>query len=134
MGKAKKKRQNHRFNPLARPSGGTSDSGAEVQPKALSAHQQRHLERKRLQAEKQQLKQQRRKLSKADRLQHRSESKAIAKSIKSVKQAAAALQARLPPPAEQQPEAPSAEAGKGFRFDLPVAPMESSWGELPEAR
>ena len=47
----KKKRAAARFDPLARPSDMSVDSEA-APVKQLSAHQQRHLERKKLQAEK----------------------------------------------------------------------------------
>ena len=63
MGKASKKRRSAaRYDPLARPSDMRVD-GEDVEPaKQLSAHQQRHLERKRLQAEKVELKNQKRKV------------------------------------------------------------------------
>ena len=75
---AKKKRGQARFNPLARPSDMAVDDDATAEaPKKLSAHQERHLERKRLQAEKASLKSQKKKVSKADKIAWKSETKMI---------------------------------------------------------
>ncbi len=121
MGKAakKKSRRAGRFDPLSRPQSSAMQVEGEEDAPKLSAHQQRHLERKRNQAEQAALKQQRRKLSKADKLAHRKESKAISKALKGVKAEAAALRARLPAPAAAS--APVADSLKDFRFNLPPA-------------
>ena len=91
MGKAAKKRRGAaRFDPLARPaSTGPSDMDMQVddgQPrKKLSAHQARHLERKRLQEEARVLKRQRGKVSKANKITCSAEKKAITKKLKAVR-------------------------------------------------
>jgi len=128
MGKAGKKKKNaaRRFDPLARSVSMQVDSEldpAAAAPKALSAHQQRHLERKRLQAEARSLKDQRKKVSKADSLNHKREKKSITKSLRSVKEEAARLRARLPTAAaadEASPAPLAADALANFSFDLPM--------------
>jgi len=90
MGKAKKnKKKMARFDPLARPAASSADmdDAVEVPEKKLSAHQQRHLERKRLQAEAQALKQQKRKVSKADKLAWQREKKELSRALKTSRQA-----------------------------------------------
>lgn len=89
MGKAGKKKHAKRFDPLARPDAmKMDDDDAEAAPpKQLSAHQQRHFERKRLQAEAEALKNQKRKVSKADKLTWKKESKSISKTLKANKAA-----------------------------------------------
>lgn len=119
MGKAKKKNRNaHRFDPLARPAPMQVDGDEAEAPKAPSAHQQRHLERKRLQAEQQSLKQQRRKVSKANLLTHKKETKALSKSLRTLKDEAAALRERVPAAVASKPL--TADALSGFAFDLPM--------------
>lgn len=92
MGKSNKKKHGaRRFDPLARPSDAMmqdDDEAAPVEPeKPLSAHQQRHLERKRLQAEKIALKNQKAKVSKSDKLVWKEETKNIAKTLKANREA-----------------------------------------------
>lgn len=91
MGKAtKQKKAKARFDPLARPSSTAMSIDDEAPPKALSAHQERHLERKRLQREAEALKKQRGKVSKADKLAHSVGKKSITNNLKAVKAAQAA--------------------------------------------
>ena len=119
MGKASKKKKHLRFDPLARPSSmhvdGEADEAPDVKP--LSAHQQRHLERKRLQAEAASLKRQRGKVSKADKLVWKAEKKAITKQLHASKAQATALKmgkaAPVVTPAQPAVDVPFAG------FDLP---------------
>ena len=94
MGKAAKAKRKHRFDPLARGKAAADSmdvEGGDTGPsKPLSAHQQRHFERKRLQAEAQALKQQRRKVSKGDKLEAKRQKKELTKSLNAVKLKAAA--------------------------------------------
>ena len=83
MGKAKKAKNKAalRFDPLARPADGPHAAQTSKEEKPLSAHQQRHMERKRLQAEATVLKNQKRKVSKADKIAWKRESKLISKTL-----------------------------------------------------
>ena len=93
MGKLKKAKRSNRFDPLAR----GSSIAMEVEesrssaPKRLNAHQQRHAERKRLQAEAAALKSARRKVSKADKHEMKKQKKALSRSINAIKEEKAAL-------------------------------------------
>ena len=89
MGKAGKKKNAKRFDPLARPDASKmeDDETEEAAPKQLSAHQLRHFERKRLQAEAESLRNMKRKVSKADKLAWKRESKSIGKTLKANKAA-----------------------------------------------
>ena len=111
MGKAGKKKHAKRFDPLARPDVvRMEDDDAEAGPaKQLSAHQQRHFERKRLQAEAEALKNQKRKVSKADKLIWKKESKSISKTLKANK--AALQQAARHGPGLLQQAASSSSSG-----------------------
>ena len=137
MGKAKKKKQNSRFDPLARPPAAMQvDDSAhdEEPPKQLSAHQQRHLERKRLQSEVKSLKKKRSKVSKADKLAWAGEKKALTKSLKTIKAEASAL--RLAPlglPAARLAPAPPAVAFQGFDLPTPASshPVTASKAFVP---
>ena len=51
MGKANKKKKSLRFNPMERGDSMQAEGSKKSEQPKLSAHQQRHLERKRLQAE-----------------------------------------------------------------------------------
>uniref|UniRef100_A0A7S4B2G7 Uncharacterized protein n=1 Tax=Chrysotila carterae TaxID=13221 RepID=A0A7S4B2G7_CHRCT len=86
-GKIRKSRKaSARFDPMARtPAAPGADQEIEA-PRQLSAHQQRHLERKRLQAEAEALKNKRRKVSKANKLEHKKQKKAISRELKTLKQ------------------------------------------------
>ena len=124
MGKVGKHKKSHRFNPLAR---GQASSGtqAEEAPKVLNAHQQRHLERKRLQAEAQALKQQKGKVSKANKFEHKAQKKALAKSIHALKAEAAALKQKG---ATKGKPAAESNASPAFQFSLPsVGASPSAW-------
>lgn len=89
MPKSQKARKQARFNPLAaarraaegQEEPGTSAAAAEEAPK-LSAHQLRHIERKRLQAETAALRSSKLKVSKADKVQHKRDKKALARELK----------------------------------------------------
>merc|ERR1712227_1128002 len=122
MGKAKKSHKNVlRFDPLARgpaKSGFTNDVDEEPR-KNLSAHQQRHLERKRLQAEAEALKQQRRKISKSDKVAYQREKKALSQEMKSSKKALQEASSRRftdAPPSVSPEASPSPFTG----FNLPA--------------
>ena len=123
MGKAKKnKKAKARFDPLARPAPSAMDAEGDDEEAAapkLSAHQARHLERKRLQAERLTLKQQKRKVSKADKLAWQSEQRSLSKTLKTNKAAlrlasshSGVVEAAVP---EEVKEAPSFTG-----FDLPA--------------
>lgn len=131
MGKAaKKKKHASRFDPLARPAAmAVDDDAMEAPPKALSAHQQRHLERKRLQAEALSLKRQCGKVSKADPLAHKREKKALKKSLKATKLESTALRAaKESASAGAAAAAPPDESSSSFTgFDLPM-PAQTSGG------
>ena len=127
MGKAAKKRRQHRFDPLARPANRDDemhDDADEPQPK-LSAHQAKHFERKRLQQEARDLKRQRGKVSKANKLAHSIEKKALSKSLQAVR---AELRGggllSMAPAAAEDPAAgdnpPAAEVPPFAGFDLPM--------------
>ena len=95
MGKAKRaKKSRHRFDPLARKHAMDVDGAEEDEAaaKPLSAHQQRHRERKALQASKQALRSAARKVSKANPLEHKRQKKEIRREMRALKhkQAAAA--------------------------------------------
>ena len=132
MGKAaKKKGKAARFNPLARPANGPTPMDDDLPPaqeKPLSAHQQRHLERKRLQAEAQSLKKQKLKVSKSDKLAWKREKKSIQKSLKAVQAEAAALRATPLAAATAEPEdATGVGPLPGFAgFNLPAPPTTSA--------
>ena len=119
MGKAAKKQKKKRFDPLARPSNAPApmdeDGPGSSDSKPLSAHQQRHLERKRLQAEVKSIKKQKLKVSKADKLAWKKEKKQLTKSLRAVQAEAVALK-------NGHIEAlPVAEQTAGFLgFDLPT--------------
>lgn len=136
MGKTKRgKLSGHRFNPLARPekagpsSMSVDDDAGASGAKPLSAHQQRHLERKRLQAEVASLRHQGRKISKADKVGHKSAKKAIRQQLKTAKAEAEALRNRIS--ASVPPPAPSV-APAAFSFDLPMPEAGVSDGVWPE--
>jgi hypothetical protein len=129
--KAKKGKHALRFDPLARPAVaprgvGEDEDEDEAPVKKLSAHQQRHLERKRAQAETEALRNQKRKVSKASKLEHQRETKAISAQLKASKHAlhAASLHVR----SADAPPAPAAEAKAAaedapaplFAFNLPT--------------
>uniref|UniRef100_A0A7S2IC63 Uncharacterized protein n=1 Tax=Haptolina brevifila TaxID=156173 RepID=A0A7S2IC63_9EUKA len=121
MGKVgrQKKGKASRFDPLSRPvvTAMAIDDVDEAPKKQLSAHQARHLERKRLQKEAQVLKLQRGKVSKADKLAHRGEKKSLTKSLNAIKAEAALLRnAPLPPAATTTAAEPSTFQG----FSLPM--------------
>ena len=127
MGKANKKKRSHglRFNPMERADSMQTESSRKPEQPQLSSHQQRHLERKRLQAEAQDLKRQRGKVSKAmGKFQHKAEKKALTKSLHAVKAAAAALRS--------EPLAAAAPAAASFAFDLPV-PASTASSSAPHA-
>lgn len=133
MGKSKKRR-NHaaRFDPLARPTSAMAvDEDAEPREvKKLSAHQQRHMERKRLQAEAALLKQQKRKVSQADKIACKQERREIGKSLKASRAAlrdaaSHGFQASVASKAADEPAPAPPAAFTGF--DLPV-PQNSSPG------
>jgi hypothetical protein len=133
MGKSKKRR-NHaaRFDPLARPTSAMAvDEDAEPREvKKLSAHQQRHMERKRLQAEAALLKQQKRKVSQADKIACKQERREIGKSLKASRAAlrdaaSHGFQASVASKAADEPAPAPPAAFTGF--DLPV-PQTSSPG------
>ena len=108
----KKKPMAHRFDPLSRPENGMEVDRAPV--KKLSAHQLRHLERKRLQAESTALKNSRRKVSKTNKLDHKKQKKALSAGIKVIKQQTAELKGN--PLATNRKAGPSEE----FAFALPM--------------
>ena len=124
MGKAKKaKKPATRFDPMARPATAAASADDDIpmdEPKQLSAHQQRHLERKRLQAEKIELKQKKNKVSKADKNAWKEEKKQLSLQQKQNRAALKGASSRLglpaAPPAEPEPPPQPAFAG----FDLPV--------------
>jgi|Transcript_35926 flagellar motility protein MotE (MotC chaperone) len=122
MGKAVRKRRakNVRFNPMACASTAQDRTleGSQSESKPLSAHQARHLERKRLQAEVTELKRQRGKVSKGvAKHQHKAEKKALSKSLRAVKAQAVALKMdKLAPENSAFIEAPTTTT---FAFDLP---------------
>ena len=126
MGKADKKRKHiGRFDPLARPTDGPASMDEDQPPKdekPLSAHQQRHLERKRLQAEVINLKKQKLKVSKSDKLAWKKEKKGLTKNLRAVQAEAAALRsAPLASAADATPLSSSQHAVPGFKgFDLPM--------------
>ena len=99
------------------------------QQKPLSAHQQRHLERKRLQAEASALKKQKLKVSKTDKLAWKRDKKAVHKNLQAVQAAAEELRkAPLPLPQRAGADA-GAEAPVFQGFDLPMpagGPAETS--------
>ena len=119
MGKAKKqKKKQHRFNPIERSD--TKVEGKKPEPKPLSAHQARHLERKRLQAEAKELKRQRGKVSKAQaKFQLKAEKKALTMSLHDVKAKAAALKSE--PLAKSQAAAVSTPSTFTFNLPTPVS-------------
>jgi hypothetical protein len=122
MGKAGKKKHAKRFDPLARPEATKmeDDEAEAAPPKQLSAHQQRHFERKRLQAEAEALKNQKRKVSKADKLIWKKESKNIGKTLKANK--AALQQAARHGPGLLQQAAESSSAGGSSSSNAPEPP------------
>ncbi|KAL3892950.1 MAG: hypothetical protein SGPRY_014623 [Prymnesium sp.] len=137
MGKAARKKRNVRFNPMER----AEAAGVEArESKGVSAHQARHAERKRLQAQAAELKRQRVKLSKGmNVVQRKAEKKALGKSLHAVKAQAAALK-------REKLSTPTAEAHASssppFAFHLPAATpsdVSNSWpahqthsvGEIP---
>jgi len=124
MGKAKKsKKHGARFNPLARGDAMAVDgSQADEEPKQLSAHQQRYLERKALKAQVAELKTQRRKVSKADKFEFKKQKKSLSASIRGLTQKANdKTLAREASASAAAPAAAGAAAAlpEGFVFDLP---------------
>tara|TARA_B110001452_G_scaffold27374_1_gene21469 strand:+ start:2745 stop:3167 length:423 start_codon:yes stop_codon:yes gene_type:complete len=121
MGKAKKTKQNKRFNPLARGNAMAVDDADAEPPKQLSAHQQRHLERKTLKAEAEALKNQRRKVSKANKFQCKKEKKALSASIREkvlrANDKSSILQRPAPAP---EPAAAAPTLPTNFMFSLPT--------------
>ena len=140
MGKAakKKKRGSNRFDPLSRPSAQEMQTDEPAAAKPLSAHQQRHLERKRLQAETLALKAQRGKVSKASKLTCKKERRELTSKLKAAKQQLRLVKAgSLPPPAATQSEddlvaAPPA-AFQGFSLPQPEGSTTAgSWFVPPQ--
>ena len=137
MGKDKKKKKAMRFDPLARPavaSGSNVRSGEDdeiAEPKQLSAHQQRHLERKRLQAEALALRQAKGKVSKADKLAWQREQRELGKTLQKSKAALRAASARFGEAmavaeADAQPAAQVQPAFAGFNLPVPAGAAGSS--------
>lgn len=121
MGKAKKSKQNKRFNPLARGDAMAVDDAEAEPPKQLSAHQQRYLERKALKAEAEALKNQRRKVSKANKFECKKEKKALSASIreKTLRANDKSILQR-PAPAPEPAAAPAPTLPTDFQFSLPT--------------
>ena len=141
MGKASKKKKHgaRRFDPMAKPIAenamSVDDDEAQQRPareqKPLSAHQQRHMERKRLQQEALELKAQKRKVSKGDINKHKKDKRAIGKDLK-VKMARLRevnshhTKLALKPSVEEQEDdvneqdAAAPGAAAPFTFNLPV--------------
>ena len=118
MGKAKKnKKQGARFNPLARGDAMVVDTAVE-EPKRLSAHQQRYLERKNLKARVTDLKTQRRKVSKADKFEFKKQRKQLNAGIREMTKKANDRTTLL---RHASPAAAPAAAvlPEGFAFTLP---------------
>ncbi|KAL1510437.1 hypothetical protein AB1Y20_006744 [Prymnesium parvum] len=129
MGKAEKKKKKKRFSPMERGDKMNVDS-SQPAPKPLSAHQARHLERKRLQAEASELKRQRGKVSKAlSKFQYKAEKKALSKNLNVVKAAAASLRSTsfMSPAEGAEPESSSP-----FSFNLPICSDTHATGSWPE--
>ena len=124
MGKAaKKKSKKHRFDPIGRRPDAMDTEGASA-PKPLSAHQARHLERKRLQAEMKGVKNASRKVSKANsKHAQKAQKKELRQNLKALKAQAAGLRnekrgehggAAAASDEEEEQAAPL------FQFNLPV--------------
>ena len=133
MGKSKKNRTAARFDPLARPAASSSmdadDHDEDMgEKKELSAHRARHMERKRLQAEAADLRSQKGKISKADKIAHKREQKLLSMQLK-VTNAALRGVARsgglLEAAADATPEEPVAPAPFAG-FNLPVPAIDTS--------
>ena len=122
MGKGKKARKSHRFNPIGRPGDNMDVDGATESPKQVNAHQARHIERKRLQAEMKGVRSASRKVSKGNKNTMKAQKKELRQSMQTLKAKASSLRnsdVRQEQPAEEAdaPEAPDSV----FTFDLPDA-------------
>ena len=135
-----------RFDPLSKPAASAmSIDDEEKEEKPMSAHQLRHMERKRLHKEAMELKQMKRGVSKADKISMKKERREIGKSLK-VNRAGlrAASQHVMPAASHGAAAAPSNEVnrnaapdGAAFKFDLPVPARQSNeagigtWPAMP---
>ena len=132
MGKAKKAKKNKRFNPLARGDAMAVDDADGEPPKQLSAHQQRHLERKTLKAEVEALKNQRRKVSKANMFQCKKEKKVLSASIHEKMLRANDKSILQRPAPVLEPAAPAPTLPTDFQFSLPT-PAAGAMSMQPDA-
>jgi len=133
---AKKSKLSARYNPVARGDGSSSMETDGAKPAGaaprLNAHQERHVERKRLQADVAALRSATGKVSKGNKIQHKKDKKALQRELKQTKKAAKELGKRPkaatggPDSAEdatgmEEEEGCSAPDMGSFVFNLPPA-------------